>query len=474
MDMQINGLARALASTEILTTDQAYRYQQQALAHQQRLAEYLYAHQLLDMKLISQACDHYFGMPTISLNQIDKPSIDNGLVYFKNKNQTSIAILDPSDLAHIHAPYPVYLIQTKDYYTLQQQLQQQTTALPNTSQQLFTLIKAALQQSASDIHIEPTAQHYRVRLRIHGQLQLHERLDQLAGQRLITQLIVHAQLDITQTQLAQDGRFAFENKQQQCDCRLNICPTLFGLKAVIRLLNTQSHALKLEQLGLLPEQLTYIKSTLKQTQGLVLVTGPTGSGKTQTLYSMLQYLSQRNINISTIEDPIEIKLAGINQIPMRSEQGFTSSHILRALLRQDPDVIMIGEIRDTETATLALRAAQTGHLVLATVHAQNSLATIQRLVHLGISTADIAACLRLVISQRLVRSTQTDKPRIALFETLAINAKLAQAIEENQSTQYLLETAQLHHYIRLQDHLKILKKQQFITKDTLESIITHA
>ena len=265
----------------------------------------------------------------------------------------------------------------------------------------------ALDSRASDIHIEAGSHNTLVRIRVDGLLQEHSQYSSELHERLITRIKILARLDIAEKRLPQDGRLCIGHdfSRPDIDCRVSILPTLYGEKAVIRILPNRIEELALEKLGLLPEQLDIFKSALSQVNGLILVTGPTGSGKTRTLYSCLQTLNQIRRNICSIEDPIEIRLPGINQVAYHPRAGLDFSIIIRALLRQDPDVIMIGEIRDKASAELAIQAAQTGHLVLSTLHTRNARAAISRLQNLGIDQSSLESCIRSISSQRLVRKT---------------------------------------------------------------------
>lgn len=263
----------------------------------------------------------------------------------------------------------------------------------------------AIDSRASDIHIEAGSLSTLVRIRVDGLLQKHSQYSVELHERLITRIKILARLDIAEKRLPQDGRLCIGHSfsKPDIDCRVSILPTLYGEKAVIRILPNRIAELALDQLGLLPEQLEIFKNALNQVNGLILVTGPTGSGKTRTLYSCLQTLNQIERNICSIEDPIEIRLPGINQVAYHPRAGLDFSTIIRALLRQDPDVIMIGEIRDKASAELAIQAAQTGHLVLSTLHTRNAKAALSRLHNLGIDQHALQSCIRSISSQRLVR-----------------------------------------------------------------------
>ena len=272
----------------------------------------------------------------------------------------------------------------------------------------------ALNTRSTDIHIEARPQETVVRTRIDGRLTLQNQYPIDLHERLITRIKILARLDIAEKRVPQDGRLAIGHdfSHPNIDCRVSILPTLYGEKAVIRILPSRLEELALDQLGLLPDQLEILKEAISQTNGLILVTGPTGSGKTRTLYSCLSALNQVQRNICSVEDPIEIRLPGVNQVAYHPKAGLDFPTIIRALLRQDPDVIMIGEIRDSASALLAIQAAQTGHLVLSTLHTRNAIGALCRLKSLGIDQESIESCLRCVSSQRLVRKLCKECNRI--------------------------------------------------------------
>ncbi|APB98043.1 GspE/PulE family protein [Polynucleobacter asymbioticus] len=263
----------------------------------------------------------------------------------------------------------------------------------------------ALHARASDIHIEAGPQDTLVRFRVDGLLNKQARYSVDLHERLITRIKILARLDIAEKRLPQDGRLCIGHDftKPDVDCRVSIIPTLHGEKAVVRILLNHLEELALEQIGLLPEQLAIFQKALSQPNGLILVTGPTGSGKTRTLYSCLQELNQIHRNLCSIEDPIEIRLPGINQVAYHPRAGLDFPVIIKALLRQDPDVIMIGEIRDGATAQLAIQAAQTGHLVLSTLHTRDARGALARLKNLGIDQEALESTLLSVSSQRLLR-----------------------------------------------------------------------
>ncbi len=276
-------------------------------------------------------------------------------------------------------------------------------AQPSAIESIDRIIKKSIKKQASDLHFESLNDTLRVRYRSDGILHEMCQFPKKQAETLITRLKVMANLDISEHRLPQDGRFYFGQREKKIDCRVSTCPTSQGEKVVIRLLNTEQTLLSLENLGMEATQKALFYHAIHQPQGLILVTGPTGSGKTMTLYSALHEIHHPEKNILTIEDPIEIELSGINQTAIHPKIGLTFAKTLRAFLRQDPDIMMVGEIRDEETANITLRAAQTGHLVFSTLHTNSASASISRLIHLGVSPYDIASSLTLVISQRLVR-----------------------------------------------------------------------
>ncbi|SEJ70878.1 GspE/PulE family protein [Paraburkholderia diazotrophica] len=266
-----------------------------------------------------------------------------------------------------------------------------------------TLLEAA-RLNASDLHIEPMEHGWRMRLRVDGVLHEIARPPAHLRDAFITRVKVLARMDIAERRVPQDGRLRLPVAAGRVeDYRVNSLPTLFGEKLVLRRLDALPADLSLDSLGLAPAQRDIVDRSISAPHGLVLVTGPTGSGKTMSLYCFLQRLNAESRNLCSVEDPAEIQLAGINQVSVREKAGLTFAVALRAFLRQDPDVIMVGEIRDEETADVAVKAAQTGHLVLSTLHTNDAPAAIARLIDIGVEPYNLAAALRLVTAQRLVR-----------------------------------------------------------------------
>lgn len=271
-------------------------------------------------------------------------------------------------------------------------------------QLLNRIFESALQKNASDIHLETLQNCFQVRFRIDGVLQLQTPISKSLANRLISRLKLLAKLDISETRLPQDGRFQFKTTFSDIlDFRLSTLPTHWGEKIVLRAQQNKPVELSFAELGMTESQQQAFQQALNQPQGLILVTGPTGSGKSISLYTALQWLNTPDKHIMTAEDPIEIELPGVIQSQINPIIGLDFSRLLRSFLRQDPDIIMLGEIRDEESATMALRAAQTGHLVLSTLHTNDALSAISRLQQLGIQPHEIESSLLLVIAQRLVR-----------------------------------------------------------------------
>ncbi|PWC15724.1 type II secretion system protein GspE [Brenneria roseae subsp. americana] len=264
-------------------------------------------------------------------------------------------------------------------------------------------LRLAIQRRASDIHFEPLLTYYRLRLRIDGVLQEIAAPPAELTARLTARLKIMGKLNIAERRLPQDGQFSLVLDQQTYSLRIATLPVQQGEKVVLRILQTHQQELILGKLGMSENALAQFIQILSAPQGMILVTGPTGSGKTVTLYSAIRWLNDVSRNICSVEDPIEIPLPGINQTAVNPKADLDFSRILRALLRQDPDVIMIGEIRDAETAEIAVKAAQTGHLVMSTLHTNSAIETLSRLSHLGIPGYLLATALKLVIAQRLVR-----------------------------------------------------------------------
>ncbi len=287
----------------------------------------------------------------------------------------------------------------------------------------------AIRRGASDIHFEPYETEYRVRLRIDGMLKQVAKVPVKLQPRISARLKVMAQLDIAEKRIPQDGRIKLNlSKSKQIDFRVSTLPTLFGEKIVLRILDASAAKLGIEKLGYEDDQKELFLKAIARPYGMVLATGPTGSGKTVSLYTALGILNDETRNISTVEDPVEIRVAGINQVQMNVKRGMTFAAALRSFLRQDPDVIMVGEIRDLETAEIAVKAAQTGHMVLSTLHTNDAPQTIARMMNMGVAPFNITSSVSLVIAQRLARRLH-DCKRV---QELPENALLAEGFTADE------------------------------------------
>ncbi|EKB1971231.1 type IV-A pilus assembly ATPase PilB [Vibrio parahaemolyticus] len=272
------------------------------------------------------------------------------------------------------------------------------------SRYINQILLDAVRKGASDIHFEPYEKMYRVRLRCDGILIETQQPPNHLSRRLSARIKILSKLDIAERRLPQDGRIKLKlNQDTAIDMRVSTLPTLFGEKIVLRLLDSSSASLDIDKLGYSEQQKQLYLEALRRPQGMILMTGPTGSGKTVSLYTGLNILNKPEINISTAEDPVEINLSGINQVQVQPKIGFGFAEALRSFLRQDPDVVMVGEIRDLDTAEIAIKASQTGHLVLSTLHTNSAAETIIRLSNMGVESFNLASSLSLIIAQRLAR-----------------------------------------------------------------------
>jgi type IV pilus assembly protein PilB len=261
----------------------------------------------------------------------------------------------------------------------------------------------AINMRASDLHFEPYEHHYRVRFRIDGELREIAQPPLAVKDKLASRIKVISRLDIAEKRVPQDGKMKLSFGAKAIDFRVSTLPTLFGEKIVIRILDSSTTRLGIDALGYEPAEKQRLLQAIQRPYGMILVTGPTGSGKTVSLYTCLNLLNQPGVNIATVEDPAEINLPGINQVNVNEKAGLTFSTALRAFLRQDPDIIMVGEIRDLETADIAIKAAQTGHMVMSTLHTNDAPTTLTRLLNMGVAPFNIAASVLLITAQRLAR-----------------------------------------------------------------------
>lgn len=341
------------------------------------------------------------------------------------------------------------------------------------------IIGQAMRMKASDIHIEPYENNIRIRLRIDGDLQEIMNLSRRSHMAIVTRIKIMGRMDIAERRIPQDGRIEMELEGKGIDMRISSLPTVYGEKIVIRLLERDGFSFNKEDLGFSDNDLKLFNKIIRQPYGIILLTGPTGSGKTTTLYSVLKDLNKEEKNIITVEDPVEYKLHGINQVQVNTKAGLTFASGLRSILRQDPDIIMVGEIRDSETAEIAVRAAITGHLVLSTLHTNDTASTVARLIDMGIEPYMVSTSVIGIVSQRLVKRLCTScktpytasekekkmlnidkagditlyKPkgcnkcikgyrgRIPVHEVMYLDQDIRKLIDENGSTDYIKKVA---------------------------------
>ena len=336
----------------------------------------------------------------------DTESIKSALVQYRKSLQAEFDNIIQKEAASLPAL-------GKDEEKTKEELAEMAEDLP-VVKIVDSLIFHAILQNASDIHIEPGEKDLTVRYRIDGILHDAMVLDKKAAPGVTARIKVLSNLKLDEKRLPQDGRFKIEQNGEKVSFRVSTLPTFFGEKTVIRILKETSHGFSLESLGFHGEGLERIHDSLKQKTGMVLATGPTGSGKTTTLYTMLDILNKPEVNISTVEDPIEYQMPRVNQTQVKPEIGLTFANGLRSLLRQDPDIVMVGEIRDRETAGLAINASLTGHLVLSTIHTNSAAGAIPRLIDMGVEPFLIVSTVKTIIAQRLVRRLMPSKEKYFL------------------------------------------------------------
>ena len=441
---KLHGIAQFLVQNNLLSQKNILFYQKIALENNQTLLLYLVNHKILCSKTVAAKLAQYFELPVFDLDSIDIASIPKTFInetliqrhlmvpLFTRENQLYVATNDPinhealNDIQfHTGLHASPLIVETFQLIRFIEKLlhQQENLELLNYStksdeEAVITLsneqdpvvkfvqriLLDAIKQDVSDIHFEPYEADYRIRYRQDGLLSTIATPPLNIANRIASRIKIIANLDISERRIPQDGHFKLQLPATLAiDFRVNSCPTVGGEKIVVRLLNRDSTKPNIELLGFMAQQKACFLKAIARPQGMILVTGPTGSGKTLTLYSALNTLNTGNTNISTVEDPVEIKVHGVNQINVNPKAGLTFASTLRALLRQDPDVIMIGEIRDLETAEIAVKAAQTGHLVLSTLHTNSAAETLTRLGNMGIPSLNIASSIRLIMAQRLIR-----------------------------------------------------------------------
>ncbi len=444
-------LQKILKTSKIFPEDEIKELAEKAKKVGKSIEEFLISEKIITSKTLYKNAASFFKMSFVelgdkkiekeTLKKINEPIANTHKIisFEENENELKIATSKPNDLEifeflkkKIKKPIKIYLTTPEDinkalkfyHKNLKSDLdfledikkQIRITSYLSKGQDLAkaaedvpivkivdTLVKYAAFRKASDIHIEPQEKDIIVRYRIDGILHDIITLPKSVQAGILARIKILANLKVDEHRIPQDGRFKIVNDNNRISFRVSTIPTFDGEKIVMRLLDEKNQILYLEQLGFQPDSLEKVKINVKKSHGMILATGPTGSGKTTTLYTLLNMLNTENVNISTIEDPIEYRISRINQSQVNHRIGFTFALGLRALLRQDPDIIMVGEIRDEETAEIAIHAAMTGHLVLSTLHTNDSVGTLARLSNMGIPPFLIADTTNLIIAQRLVR-----------------------------------------------------------------------
>jgi type IV pilus assembly protein PilB len=490
MEPHLKGIAQLVVHQNLMSKGKALEYQRLAESHQQSLLPYLVENHILDAKAMALMLAQNFGTPFFNLDSIDYTTLPMTLVNDHlisqhaviplsiRGNQLFLATDDPSNQTALKQiqfqtglQVSAIVVETDKLSRLIDQVLRDKASrmltgfvddalVPNNNplgpdpqeqgaagesnddapivKFVNQIIMEALNLGASDIHFEPYESSYRIRFRQDGILREVAEPPLSLSSRLASRIKIMSNLDISERRVPQDGGFKLHGiKNRAIDVRVSTCPTMGGEKVVMRLLDTTSMKLDPDDLGLSALQREQLLTAIKKPQGMILVTGPTGSGKTVTLYTALNILNTKDVNISTVEDPVEIKLSGINQVNINPKAGLTFSNTLRAFLRQDPDIIMVGEIRDQETAEIAIKAAQTGHLVLSTLHTNSAADTVTRLRNMGVLPYNLVSSIRMILAQRLVRKLcdACKQPRHDLSH---------QSLIEMGFTEEELQTIQLH------------------------------
>jgi type IV pilus assembly protein PilB len=454
----LGGLAGRLVRDGLLTQEQASEALDKAKKEGKALVSYIVEHKMISALELAQSASDEFGVPVFDLDAIDTSQLPTSLVnedlirqhralpIRQRGKRLYVAVSDPTNLKALDeikfntglTTDPVLVEDDKLGRAVEASLEAGGPALGELDEDLDNVDVAAgddddtgdddatsavtesedapvvrfvnkvlldaINRGASDIHFEPYETMYRIRFRQDGVLQEISQPPNKLAPRLSARLKVMARLDIAERRVPQDGRIKMNiSKRRAIEFRVSTCPTMFGEKIVLRILDPAAAQMGIDQLGYEPEQQERFMESIHRPYGMVLVTGPTGSGKSVSLYTALNILNSDDRNISTVEDPVEINITGINQVHVNPKAGMTFPGALRAFLRQDPDVIMVGEIRDLETAEISIKAAQTGHLVLSTLHTNDAPQTLTRLMNMGVPGYNIASSVSLIIAQRLAR-----------------------------------------------------------------------
>ncbi|SCK16707.1 type IV-A pilus assembly ATPase PilB [Vogesella sp. LIG4] len=471
-NIAISGLSRALVQSEMLLATDAESIVKLAQTGGISFVEQLVQSKKMSALEVAVFASTTFGLPLYDLSRHSSEAIPRGLLdgdfiaanrllpLFRRGNRLFVAASDPTQSSALHAitfktglTVECVVVEDDKLGALVGNLAESSlSAINNLAAEEFgeleiadpdaapggdalpdvddapvvrfvnKLMVDAINGGASDIHFEPYEKFYRIRYRVDGVLKEVSQPPLAIKEKLASRIKVVSRMDISEKRIPQDGRLKLVlSKSKAVDFRVSTLPTLYGEKIVMRILDSSAASLDIEQLGFEPEQKEMLQQAIARPYGMILVTGPTGSGKTVSLYTCLNILNKPDSNISTAEDPVEINLPGINQVNVNEKAGLTFASALRAFLRQDPDIIMVGEIRDFETADIAIKAAQTGHLVFSTLHTNNAPATLNRLLNMGVAPFNIASSVLLIMAQRLARrlckhcKQPVDIPRNALL-----------------------------------------------------------
>jgi len=488
---RLPGTGRRLVEEGLLSEEQATEAQEKASELGRTFTSHLVRENLIDPAGFAHVAADEFGLPLLDLNAVDLRNAPGELVredlmrkhlvlpMLKRGKRLFVAVADPTNqsgidevafttglnveavlaaadsigqaidrmMAGSNQAFEELTAGDEDLESLSFEADQQEKETLEESSDDAPIVRFvnkvlvdAIRKEASDIHFEPYEDNYRIRFRMDGVLKTQMRPPNKMSSRLSARLKVMANLDIAERRVPQDGRIKLNiSKNRAFDFRVSTCPTLWGEKVVLRILDGSGAYLSPEKLGFEPEQKDVYLDSIGKPYGMVLVTGPTGSGKTVSLYTALGLLNDEGRNISTVEDPVEIRMPGVNQVQQNTKQGLTFAKALRSFLRQDPDIIMVGEIRDIETAEIAIKAAQTGHLVLSTLHTNDAPQSITRLANMGVPPYNIVSAVHMVMAQRLARTLhkckvpEDDLPPEALKKTGFTDEEIEEGLQLYQA-----------------------------------------
>ncbi|MFH1392662.1 MAG: ATPase, T2SS/T4P/T4SS family [bacterium] len=507
MRVEDEQLKAFLEDSDLIKKQDLDKAHKQAKEKKQRLADALIKNNLINQEQLTKLYAYILGIPFISLEKeivpievlqiIPEPIAKrhNIVAFKKTDNALEVAMLDPEDLQTIEfikkktnlkilprltteksisamlaqyqkslkleleelSPAGIKIIKEAEPAGVEgavndQELEKIARDLP-IIKVVDTILKHAILQGASDIHIEPLEKELIIRYRVDGVLEEAMTLPKQIHSGVVARIKILANLKLDEHRLPQDGRFKIESSEWKMSCRVSVLPIFDGEKVAIRFLSEDSRGLTMEKLGLFGNDLEIFHNNIQKPHGMLLVTGPTGCGKTTTLYTILDILNKPEVNIVTIEDPVEYRLPRINQTQTKPQIGYTFASGLRSLLRQDPDIIMVGEIRDSETANIAVNAALTGHLLLSTLHTNDTASSLPRLLDLGIEPFLLASTINLIVAQRLVRTFCPHKPA----ESFVLFKEQIKAMEQKFDMERILSILKKEKIIQPQDNWQTIK-----------------